>query len=108
MWGNAPKYLKDLTDWWKIGKDDKDLIKAVTRATRGPGKYDLVWDGKDDKGKKQGQGTYQLKIEVHREHGKHLRQTTKLECRAEKFSASLEKNDETGDTSVEYGPKKTS
>ena len=22
----------------------------MTRATRGPGKYDLVWDGKDDKG----------------------------------------------------------
>src|SRR5262249_39758492 len=22
VWGNAAKYQKDLTDWWKIGKDD--------------------------------------------------------------------------------------
>lgn len=106
VWGNAPKYLKDLTDWWKIGKQDADLVKAVTRATRGPGKYSLIWDGKDDKGHSLPQGAYTVRVEVHREHGKHLRQSGKIECKSDGVKLSLGKNDETGVTVVEYGKKK--
>jgi thiamine biosynthesis lipoprotein ApbE len=102
VWGNAPKYLKDLSDWWKIGKDDADLIKAVTRATRGPGKYALVWDGKDDQGNPVGQGTYTVRVEVHREFGAHVRQAGKIECKDKPASVKLEKNAETGETVVEY------
>ncbi|CAN5464656.1 hypothetical protein BH11PLA2_BH11PLA2_29260 [soil metagenome] len=108
VWGNAPKYLKDLTDWWKISRDDKDLIKAVTRATRSPGKYDLVWDGKDDKGEAVGQGTFTVCIEVHREHGRHVRQTGKLDCKAAAATLKLEKNDESGESVIEYAKKKKS
>ena len=50
VWGNDPRYFKDLPQWWKFARNDKDLVKAVTRATRSPGKYQLVWDGKDQKG----------------------------------------------------------
>jgi hypothetical protein len=106
VWGNSNRYLKDLSDWWKFAKDDKDMVKAVTRATRGPGKYDLVWDGKDDKGNAVGQGTYTIKIEVHREFGRHLRQTGKIECKSEATSVKLEKNDELAETKVEYQKKK--
>ncbi len=106
VWGNSPKYLKDLTDWWKVGKGDADLVKAVTRATRGPGKYDLAWDGKDDKGNALPQGTYTVRVEVHREHGKHLRQSGKIDCKADGAKLTLEKNDETAETVVEYGKKK--
>ena len=107
VWGNAPKYLKDLNDWWKIGKDDKDLIKAVTRATRGPGKYDLAWDGRDDKGNALGQGTYTIRIEVTREFGQHLRQSGKIECKANPTSVKVAMNAETGETVIEYGMKKS-
>ena len=102
VWGNAPKYLKDLTDWWKIGKGDTDLVKAVTRATRGPGKYDLAWDGKDDKGEALPQGTYTVRVEVHREFGDHLRQSGKIECKDKPTTAKLEKNAETAETGVEF------
>jgi hypothetical protein len=102
VWGDVPKYLRDLGDWWKVAKDDKDLIKAVTRATRGPGKYAVTWDGKDDKGKALPRGTYTVRVEVHREHGKHLRQTGKIRCEAEPDKVTLEKNDETQATVVEY------
>jgi len=102
VWGNAPKYLKDLGDWWKIGKGDADLIKAVTRATRGPGKYDLVWDGKDDKGKALAQGTYTVRVEVHREFGAHLRQAGNIECGDKAAKVTLEKNEETEATLVEF------
>jgi thiamine biosynthesis lipoprotein ApbE len=102
VWGNAPKYLKDLNDWWKIGKDDADLVKAVTRATRGPGKYDLVWEGKDDKGVALPQGVYTVRVEVHREFGQHLRQSGKIECKGAPATVKLDKNAETAETVIEF------
>jgi thiamine biosynthesis lipoprotein ApbE len=102
VWGNAPKYLKDLNDWWKIGQQDTDLVKAVTRATRGPGKYELVWDGKDDKGNALPQGTYTVRVEVHREFGAHLRQSGKIECADKAATTKMDKNDETAETVVEF------
>jgi thiamine biosynthesis lipoprotein ApbE len=102
VWGNAPKYLKDLNDWWKIGQQDADLVKAVTRATRGPGKYELVWDGKDDKGNALQQGTYTVRVEVHREYGAHLRQSGKIECADKAATTKMDKNDETAETVVEF------
>jgi FAD:protein FMN transferase len=106
VWGNSPKYLKDLTFWWKIAKDDKDLVKAVTRATRAPGKYTLTWDGKDDKGKSLPQSAYTIVVEVHREHGAHLRQKGQIQCGTESATLTLERNAETEATVVEYARKK--
>src|SRR5262249_29058431 len=105
-WGNSPKYLRDLYDWWKFAQADDGLIKAVTRATRSPGKYSLVWDGNDDKGAAVPQGTYTVKVEVHREHGKHVTQTGKIKCLAAADKTTLTKNAETDATVVEYGKKK--
>jgi hypothetical protein len=105
VWGNSPKYTKDLSDWWKFAKESPTL-RALTRATRGPGKYTLAWDGKDDARKALPQGTYTVRVEVHREHGKHLRQSGKIECGAAKAEVKLAKNDETGETVVTYGAKK--
>jgi thiamine biosynthesis lipoprotein ApbE len=106
VWGNSSKYLKDLSQWWKFARDDDALVKAVTRATRGPGKYSIVWDGKDDQGKVVPQGSYTVVVEVHREHGKHVRQSGKLECAAAPAMVTLERNAETEATLVEYAEKK--
>lgn len=102
VWGNAPKYLKTLRDWWKIGKDDGDLVKAVARATRGPGKYDLVWDGKDDKGNPVSQGKYTVRVEVHREFGDDVTQRGEIECRDKPATVKLDKNTEAAETVVEF------
>jgi thiamine biosynthesis lipoprotein len=107
VWGNSPKYLKDLPQWWKFAKDDADLVKAVTRATRPPGKYSIVWDGKDDQGKTLPQGMYTIVVEVHREHGKHVRQAGKIDCAAAPAMVTLERNAETEATLVEYAEKKS-
>lgn len=108
VWGNSSKYLKDLSDWWKFSRDNRELVKAVTRATRGPGQYEIVWDGKDDQGNSLPQGTFTVKVEVHREHGKHVRQSGKIECLEQAAKLKLDKNEETNETAVEYGKKKKS
>jgi thiamine biosynthesis lipoprotein ApbE len=105
VWGNSPKWLPTMSGWWKYGKDNKELLKAVTKATRGPGKYEVVWDGKDDAGKALPQGTYTIKLEVHREHGKDVIQTGKLECGEKETKLTMDKNAETEDTTVKYAKK---
>ena len=63
VWGAKPKYWPSLPGWWKFAKDDMNLVKSVTRATRSPGKYDVVWDGKDDQGTNVPKGTYTVRVE---------------------------------------------
>jgi hypothetical protein len=107
VWGNNPRWINTLPQWWKFAKNDSKLVKAVSRATRAPGKYSLVWDGTDDQGKSLPQGTYAIFVEVHREHGKLVRQTGKLVCGAEPATITLEKNAETDETKLDYAKKKT-
>ena len=78
----------------------------MTRATRGPGKYNLVWDGKDDKGQALPQSTYTIQVEVTREYGKHVSQTGKIACKADDAKTTLDKNAETDATLVDYAKKK--
>lgn len=106
VWGNQIRWVPELSGWWKFAKGNRELINAVCKATRAPGKYEVVWDGKDDKGNAVAQGTYTIKVEVHREHGKHLTQTGKIVCGAEAAKVTLEKNAETEETVVEYAKKK--
>ena len=105
VWGNSPKWLGTMSAWWKIGKGDKALCKAVCRATRAPGKYALVWDGKDDAGNPLPQGTYTIKLEVHREHGKDVVQSGKLVCGSEDAKITMEKTAETEESTVTYAKK---
>lgn len=104
VWGNEQKYLRDLPDWWKIAGNDKNLVAAVTRATRKAGAYTVVWDGLNDKKEAVDPGEYTVQIEVHREHGARVRQTGKIVCGKDKATVTLTKTAETGDTVVSYGP----
>lgn len=106
VWGNNPRWIKDLPQWWRFAKNDGTLVKSVSRATRVPGKYSVVWDGKDDNGTSLPRGTYTVWVEVHREHGKLVRQTGKLTCGAEPVNLTLAANAETGATLVDYAKNK--
>jgi thiamine biosynthesis lipoprotein len=73
LWYNKPKYLDEMRSWYatfyeKFSAADNN-ISSTTSATRSAGKYTLKWDGKDDKGDLVKQGTYNIYIEVAREHG---------------------------------------
>jgi thiamine biosynthesis lipoprotein len=68
------RYLPELRAWYRSERqrsmtDATDLLRSVSSATRGPGQYSLVWDGKDNAGKPVKAGAYTVFIEAAREHG---------------------------------------
>jgi hypothetical protein len=105
VWGTSEKYLRDLTEWWMFAGKDSDLVKSVTRATRKGGTYKLAWDGLDDKGRPLPQGTYTVRIEVHREHGSHIKDmAATLECGMKPATAEIKGNVEVDGVKLKYGP----
>ena len=104
VWGNERKYLKDLKAWWSFARNDAELVKGVTRASRSAGKYELVWDGRDDKGKAVPAGTYTVQIETAREDGPHTRLKGAIECGPAKATGEATPNKEVTEVLLKYGP----
>lgn len=103
LWVGKDEWLKDLRSWWrKVGRYDRELIDAVTSATRPAGKYKFSWDGKDDSGQTLPQGDYTLHIEVVREHGgrNYLRQ--KMALGNSDMTYQLKPTEETGEITIHY------
>ncbi|MBI5364182.1 MAG: DUF2271 domain-containing protein [Planctomycetes bacterium] len=71
LWIEEERWIDDLRRWAKLYKGRMRDADAVTRATRGPGKYELGFDGLDDQGKPLAAGRYTMLLEVVREHGTH-------------------------------------
>lgn len=70
IWREKPDWIKDLRRFWrKTGRSDQALVDARTGATKGPGKYQLSWNGQDNSGKAVAAGQYLLVVEAAREHG---------------------------------------
>jgi hypothetical protein len=68
------RYLPELRAWMRADRlrgatEGSEILHSVSSATRGPGRYTLVWDGKDNAGKPVKAGTYTVLIEAAREHG---------------------------------------
>jgi thiamine biosynthesis lipoprotein len=70
----GPRWHRDLSRWYRNDRmrklaEDSELIATVSSATRGPGRYEVHFDGTDNKGNPLAPGIYTLLIEVAREHG---------------------------------------
>lgn len=103
LWVGKDEWLKDLRSWWrKVGRYDRELVDAVTSATRPAGEYRFVWDGLDDNGNRVEQGTYIFYIEVVREHGgrNYIRQ--KVQLGESDFTHQLVPTQETGTITLNY------
>lgn len=113
IWYNKPRWLPDLKSWSRSNGDEfkkgaEGKLSSTSSATRGPGKYSLSWDGKDDSGNLVKAGVYTVYIEVAREHG-----TYQVISKEMKFTGSTQKveltpNTELASASLDYRkiPKK--
>ncbi|OHY89284.1 hypothetical protein BI375_10675 [Vibrio rotiferianus] len=106
LWVGKDEWLKDLRSWWrKVGRYDRELVDAVTSATRPAGQYRFVWDGTNDDGQRLEQGSYMLHVEVVREHGgrNYLRQ--KMQLADSEVRYQIKPTEETGVITVNYQVK---
>jgi FAD:protein FMN transferase len=103
-WANKSKYYSELGDWWKINGRSYD-VGSITKPTRDPGKYRLVWNGLDDHGQPVPPGTYQIIVETNREHGSYYKRNTSILCGPKPSSASLPETPEFETVAIAYGPK---
>lgn len=107
--GSGPeRWLPDLKRWYRgdqARKDDIDLVHSVGRATRPPGKYSVLWDGKDNHGKPLPRGEYTLNIEAAREHGTYQIIRKTLTIADTPFAEELKGNAEIQSAAIAYRRK---
>jgi hypothetical protein len=97
---------------WFSGERDQedaggpDLVASMSGATRPPGAYSVVWNGRDDRGGIVEQGPYRIVIEAAREHGSYQLMQQDLTLGAKPLAADLSGNQEIGRARVEYRRRK--
>ena len=105
VWGDKSKYWADLSTLWDHVHGRVDQFRSVTRATRAPGKYDLVWDGLDNEGKPVPLGSYRITIETNQEHGAYAKQSGTIEIGDKPTSITLPATTNFDAVVVRFGPK---
>ena len=107
MLGGKLDYVSENYVWWRrFGRSHPQVVATVTRPTKRPGKYSLVWDGKDDMGMAVGQGKYTVHIEATREDGQHSYQSMDLMLGSDPVDATAMGGEELEASSAHYGPKR--
>jgi thiamine biosynthesis lipoprotein ApbE len=111
MGGSGPfQWLPDLKRWYQ-GDQDRKLIEkkeiffTVARPTRPPGKYKVIWDGKDNQGKQLPGGLYTVTIEAAREHGTYQSIRKEVTLEGKPFTEELKGNVEIKSATIEYRRK---
>jgi thiamine biosynthesis lipoprotein len=102
---HPPRYLDSNYVWWRAFDADgqgREKLATVTRPSRRPGRYNVVWDGKDDAGNSVGQGHYVVNIEMSREHGGHSLQTIPLDLARAPVSGTAPGQGESGTADAHY------
>jgi thiamine biosynthesis lipoprotein ApbE len=104
------QWLPDLKRWYKSDRDrklveKKEIIFTVSRPTRQPGKYSVIWDGKDNSGRQLDRGDYTVWIEAAREHGTYQSIRKQVSLADMPFSEELKGNVEIKSASIAYRRK---
>lgn len=101
------RWIPDLRRWYKGDQlrrlaEDKDLVATVSSATRNPGTYSVVWDGRDDHGQAVKPGAYTFHLEAAREHGTYQLMKHTFNHGSAPFDAELKGNEEIKGAKLEY------
>lgn len=101
------RWIPDLKRWHRGDQvrrlaEDKDLTTTISGATRNPGKYGVVWDGRDDHGAELPSGNYTFYLEAAREHGTYQLMKHPFAAGGDPFQAELKGNEEIQGATLEY------
>ena len=103
----GPRWYRDLHRWYRHDQqrksvDGMDLVDAVASATRPPGKYQVVWDGKDYHGNYVDAGSYTILIEAARENGTYQLMRERMELSGKPVKVKLDGNAEIKSAVLDY------
>lgn len=105
--GRGPRYIKELRRWFGVeSANAQQIISSVSSATRQSGKYNVVWNGRDDAGKVVDQGTYRVLIEAAREHGSYGVIQQDLAMATSPKAMDLQGNEEIAGAHIEFRRRK--
>ena len=105
LWANKSKYYATLGTLWNLQRGNLKPFRAVTRATRSSGRYDLEWDGLDEAGNPAPLGTYRITIETNQEDGTYAKQSGTITIGQSPTSVTLPATTNFEAVSIQYGPK---
>jgi FAD:protein FMN transferase len=100
LWYRKERYLQDMRAWYRSRGDDS--WRTVSSATRGPGKYTIDWDGKDNAGNYIKAGKYTVFLEVSREHGTYQLLRQEMDFNGTPKRISFPANTEVASASFDY------
>ena len=107
LWYHGDRWLPDLRSWYRGDQlrslaEGAPIVATVSSATRGPGRYTVRWDGRDNQGKPVPSGKYTIYIEAAREHGTHQLVSGDLVCNGSPAKLELPANVELSGVAVDY------
>lgn len=105
FWANEPKYFGELSILYNRAGRRPDRLLALARATRAPGRYDLVWDGLDDQRAPVPAGSYRIVVETNQEGGSYAKQSGVIVCGDVPAEVMLPGSVNAEPVAVSYGPK---
>ena len=106
FWANEPKYYGELSILFNRAGRNHDRLHTLARATRSPGKYDLVWDGLDDQRAPVPSGTYKIVVETNQEGGSYAKQSGVITCGDDPADLMLSGSVNVEPIAIRYGPKR--
>lgn len=107
LWYHEDRYLTEMKSWFRSDRmramaEGKEIFRTISSATRGPGKYSLKWDGKDNVGKLARAGKYTVYLEIAREHGTHQLVKKEMEFNGTPDRIAFPANTELTSASFDY------
>ena len=72
LWAQDASWIRELRRWYRgdrarAAAQGTSILSTVTSPTRNPGRYTVVWDGRDDRGEPVAQGEYFVCLETVRQ-----------------------------------------
>lgn len=107
LWYHEDRYLTEMKAWYRSDRvramaEGREIVRSISGATRGPGKYSLKWDGKDNDGKPVKAGKYTVFLEVAREHGTYQIMKKEMDFSGAPQQVQFPSNTEVAASSFDY------